>query len=169
MGALTPHKWQYVDEQEQLFFPWYTRPFLNILQTWNVSSWSVFEYGGGNSTLWWRRKAKLVHSVDTNKDWAAKIDMPCVTDKQDFLKYPLSTEHLYDCIVIDGEPVAWRDECTAYAIKALKPNGIIIIDNYEQATVQLQNWPLTDKLLEKFEKHVYKQPDHQDWKTAYWM
>ena len=46
--------WRSFDTQGGILFPWYTRPFLQELMNWNVREWKVFEYGAGDSTLWWR-------------------------------------------------------------------------------------------------------------------
>lgn len=157
-----------LDETIGVVYPWYTWTFLDVLATWDVSSWDVFEYGAGYSTSWWRCKAKSITSVDGNLVWASRFRAHYETDKEKYIHFPLETGRLYDCIIIDGEPVSWRDECTAIALKALKPGGKIIIDNYKQASVDLAEWPQTDILLSKYPAQVYSQPGHRDWKTAVW-
>ncbi|WP_146749543.1 hypothetical protein [Ensifer adhaerens] len=49
--------------------PWYTYPMLHFLGTRQLADLRVFEYGSGNSTLWWSRKAKSVVSVEHDRDW----------------------------------------------------------------------------------------------------
>lgn len=165
------NEWQNFDHKLNLIYPWYTKQFLNILDTWDVSSWKVFEYGCGNSTLWWKKKARTVLSVDANEDWAKKTKSYFTRNKKDFIEFPLKliNEEKFDCIIIDGEPIEWRDDCTEIALKSIKNNGIIIIDNYEQASVGLKSWDKTNVLLNKYSKKVYQQAGHQDWKTAYWV
>jgi len=162
--------WQKFDSKEQMVFPWYTAPFLSVLETWEVSNWKVFEYGSGSSTLWWRKKAREVHSIDSSELWSNKVQSVFVCDKMEYIQYPLKLIDVesFDCIIIDGEPVEWRDQCTEFALQSIKSGGFIIIDNYTQKSVGLQDWPLTDKLLEKFDKSVFLQEGHDDWKTAYW-
>jgi len=163
--------WQSFDSQSNLSFPWYTRPFLKELITWDIKNWKVFEYGAGNSSIWWRRHARLVHSIDSNKNWATESDAHFENDKTAFLTYPLSLidNERFDCIIIDGEPVEWRDECAQYALQCIKDGGIIIADNYNQATVAgLGSWPKTDEILKTYEKQVFKEPEHTDWSTAFW-
>jgi predicted O-methyltransferase YrrM len=162
--------WRSFDTQGGILFPWYTRPFLQELMNWNVREWKVFEYGAGDSTLWWRQNAKMVQSVDTNKAWAERSGAIWVTNKQDFLSCPesLAQDEKYDCIVIDGEPVEWRDECTEHALRCVRSGGKIIIDNYKQNTVSLGEWPLTDRQLAPFPVSIFKEPSHPDWKTACW-
>lgn len=163
------NEWQNFDEETQLIFPWYTKPFLDVLKTWDVSNWKVFEYGSGSSTLWWRKKAKLVHSIDSNQEWSVKVKSMFVNDKKTFIEYPTIEKYEYDCIIIDGEPVEWRDECTKFALDSIRKGGIIIIDNYNQASVGLHYWPRTSILLRPFKINIFSQEGHDDWKTAYWV
>ena len=163
--------WRILDNSNGLIFPWYTEGFLDELVKWDIKNWKVFEYGAGDSTIWWKSKAKLVYSVDSNREWANKTNSFFSDDKTIFMEYPLTLieEDKFDCIIIDGDPVLWRDECTEIALKSIKVGGILIIDNYNQKTVNLEFLPKTDELLKDKEKHVYQQEGHEDWKTAYWV
>lgn len=38
--------------------PWYTYPAIEQLDKWDFSECDVLEYGSGNSTLWWARRAR---------------------------------------------------------------------------------------------------------------
>jgi hypothetical protein len=53
--------------------PWYTYPATEYLSHLDFSRLTVFEYGSGNSTLWWAKRAKSVFSVEDDKDWFEKI------------------------------------------------------------------------------------------------
>lgn len=158
-----------LDESIGVVYPWYTFPCLDAIATWDVSSWDVFEYGAGYSTSWWRCKAKSVTSVDGDQSWATRFRAHYETEKTRYIETPLRTGTQYDCVIIDGEPVTWRDECTAVALRVVKPGGRIIIDNYKQASVDLSEWPQTDVLLRPFPCKIYHHPGHRDWKTAVWM
>ena len=157
------------DNEAGLIAPWYTRNFLEVLVTWDISNWKVFEYGGGNSTIWWRRFVREVYTVDTDKEWSEKLAVACVDNEEDFINHPLQfiDDDKFDCIIIDGNPFS-RDKCTEIAMKCLTPNGVLIIDNYEQPSV-CADWPLTNELLKNTKRHVYKHPGHNDWQTAYWV
>ena len=72
---------QKFDDTLGLIFPYYTWTFLDVLKTWDVSTWDVFEYGVGYSTLWWKRKAKSVDGVDNQLEWATKFNSLHTTDK----------------------------------------------------------------------------------------
>lgn len=49
--------------------PWYTYPAVDFLEKLVRPEWSVFEYGAGNSTLWWRERCKRVTSVEHDREW----------------------------------------------------------------------------------------------------
>lgn len=160
-----------IDPRSNLIFPWYTKPFLINMMKWDISNWFVFEYGCGDSTFWWRKNVRDVISVDTNKQWSEKCNTIFINDKNEFIKSSLTflPENKFDCIIIDGEPVEWRDECTKYALEALKDGGTLIIDNYKQGSVNLEHWRLTDELIKNMVGEVFKEDGHKDWKTGYWI
>ncbi len=49
--------------------PWYTYPAIRALERIVPSDAIVFEYGSGNSTLWWQSHAKEVVSVEHDPQW----------------------------------------------------------------------------------------------------
>jgi len=159
------------DESCGLIFPWYTKPFIDKLKTWDLPNWRVFEYGCGDSTIWWRYHVKEVLSVDTNLEWANKTGSIFIKDKTDFINSPIKycDNQKFDCIIIDSEPVDWRDECIPVAMNCLENGGYLIIDNYNQKTVNLEHWPNVNNLLKDLPHEVFKQDGHVDWKTAYWI
>jgi hypothetical protein len=160
-----------MDYESNLLFPWYTRSFLKVLNTWDISNWKVFEYGSGDSTKWWKNKCNEVISVDNSKIWSEKTGAYYTQNKNEYITYPekFISVNKFDCIIIDGNPNEWRDYCTESAVKCLKKNGILIIDNYNQESTKTDKYPLSDKILEGKEKHVFQQKGHKDWKTSYWV
>ena len=151
--------WRFLDGE--IIMPWYTKPALEWLKQQDTSTWRVFEYGCGYSTIWWRLNCKEVNGVDNNEMWATAFNVRCITDK---LKYINASWEpvLYDCIIIDGE---YRDECAEMAIENLATEGYLIIDNYEQPSVGY-DYTKTNQLLQGWEKQVFKQHNHSDWQTA---
>lgn len=172
------NKWQLFDKSVGLLFPWYTHEFLNDLQHWDISDWKVFEYGGGMSSLWWRKKVKQCITIDTSKEWSLKNNLIFINEKDRFINYPMQvcedSGELFDCIIIDGEPTEWRDLCTPVAMKCLKKGGTLIIDNWMQNSVSNcgeQSWTISQKILKDYKKteKIYKQSNHKDWKTGVWI
>jgi hypothetical protein len=152
--------WRYVDQD--LVMPWYTMPALKWLKEQDISNWRVFEYGAGYSTIWWRTHALEVNSVDKDPTWAKAMGAYCAPGKQEYIFCSALSGTHYDCIIVDG---AWRDECVEYCLPLIRPGGYLIIDNYEQPSVG-DDFTKTNKLLEGWEKQVFKQPNHTDWQTA---
>jgi len=163
--------WRYIDERNGLIFPWYTKPFLENILSIDTSNWKIFEYGCGDSTIWWKNYCDIIISVDNDLEWSQKTNSFFVEDKNEYINFPKKfiSDGLFDCIIIDGDPVVWRDECTSVAIDCLKKGGLLIIDNYNQKTVNNEHMPISEKLLKNKEKKIYKQEDHEDWKTACWI
>jgi hypothetical protein len=169
MSKLEPIEgWRTFDNELKLICPWYTRNFLELLVTWDVSNWKVFEYGSGDSTVWWRKNAKKVYSIETDKIWADKVGSIYIDNEYDFISYPMKLvdDELFDCIIIDNDMFS-RDSCTEYALQSLKENGVLIIDNWDQQSVPPNSWNITKYLLKDFELHIFHQPGHPDWKTLY--
>ncbi len=161
--------WRFLDGE--IIMPWYTKPTLEWLKQQDTSDWKVFEYGCGYSTIWWRLNCKEVVSIDNNEKWTKAMGAELVSSEKIFYVSSIrdvhralskNTNNYYDCIVIDGE---YRDECSSYAIRHLKPGGYLIIDNYEQPSVGY-DYTKTNQLLEGWEKQVFKQHNHSDWQTA---
>lgn len=54
--------------------PWYTYPAIEYLENIDFSEKIIFEYGSGNSSLYWQNSAKEVISVEHDKLWFKKIN-----------------------------------------------------------------------------------------------
>ena len=171
--------WQKKDKTNGLTFPYYVHELLDDFENWNMSGWKVFEYGGGDSTLWWRDKCRECISIDNDKVWARNRNLIFIEDKEQFVKYPLriveETNEKFDCIIIDQgrgpEGESWRDECTEIAVECLKDSGVLIIDNWLQDSIPgmgRNDWKRSQKILSEFKGRVYTQHNHKDWKTAVW-
>lgn len=172
------NEWQFKCPETGFVYPWYTKPFLDILTTWDLKGKRVFEYGLGASTLWWEAKGAKVFGVDSNREWfeavwnASAVRWPVnraaiyhIEDKDFYISFPAQVGQ-WDIIVVDGD---WRDECAQAAYRHLKTQwkgGILIIDNWLQPSVWVASEE-TQKLLGE-PTGCYKQPGHPDWQTAYW-
>jgi hypothetical protein len=153
--------WRYIDTETNLIMPWYTLPALHWLHSQDILRWDVFEYGAGYSSIWWRVNSNTLDGIEHNESWAKAMSVRWSgDDKENYIK-STPTGAFYDCIVVDGE---WRDECVAFSRNYLKSGGYMIIDNYGQT--DFPSVESVDKLLEGWEKQVFKQPNHTEWATA---
>lgn len=161
---LIPGEWRYYDETLNMPYPWYTKPCLEWLTSIELEAMLIFEYGAGDSTKWYRSNGAHVNGVDSSEEWARKSGSECsfTTAKNEHAyTSAVKFQSMYDIIVVDGE---YRDACTQYALRALRPGGYLIIDNYKQPSVQA-DWPLTEKLIEGMDVKYFKEPGHPDWQT----
>lgn len=142
--------------------PWYTRPCLEWLDKLDLRDKKVFEYGVGHSTYWYKTRGAEIFGIDSNCEWGSFAGVNWTTDKSKYLDSIYEAGRNYDLIVIDGE---FRDECTKMALWRIRKGGYIIIDNYKQATADLADWPITEKLIENLKVLYYKEPHHPDWVT----
>lgn len=155
-------EWQFIDSELNLIYPWYTKSFLDVLDTWDLLDKKVLELGGGFSTLWWNAKCHYVHTVESNKEWSGEILENNPTCKI-FTPQEYSFDFEYDIVILDSD---WcnRDELFQFCIDHTKNNGILIVDNWMQPEVWVSECP---EDLTKYEHYIYKQEGHPHWQTAY--
>ncbi len=123
--------------------PWYTYSCLDFLKNRSYADKIILEFGGGQSTLWWAKRAKHVVTLEGDEAWYTKIkkSMPanvdlhyvslespsvCIAQVDEVLRskpYPT-----YDVIIIDG---LYRYEMIDIARRLMAENGMIICDNAE--------------------------------------
>jgi hypothetical protein len=53
--------------------PWYTYPAIEFLQARVRPEMVIFEYGCGNSTLWWAKRVAEVVSVEHDGEWYRRV------------------------------------------------------------------------------------------------
>jgi hypothetical protein len=119
--------------------PWVTYPFIHFIANRLQPSFNIFEFGSGNSTLYYGKKVATIDSVENDLFWYDKIKgtMPpnvtlfyCELQRGgDYCKYATSTQKNYDIIIVDGRD---RVNCCKESIKALSPTGILVLDDTER-------------------------------------
>ncbi len=118
--------------------PWYTFPAIEYLNQFDYRKARIFEYGSGNSSKWWGKRARNIISVENDKQWYDKqISNLLENQKIIFANEPESyaksilTEGMFDIIIIDG---VYRDLCAKHCLKSLNKNGMIIFDNSDRVS-----------------------------------
>jgi hypothetical protein len=121
--------------------PWYTYPAIEYLSSFDFRDCDVFEFGSGNSSLFWASRARSVVSVEIDNEWFEAIDRKkesnqCLLYRPDAPGYVNALAEQgrpFDVIVIDGN---WRDQCAQAAPRHLRAGGMIVLDNSDRILEQ---------------------------------
>lgn len=170
------NEWQHRDPDTGLVFPWYTKPALDEIVTWDLKDKKVFEYGCGASSIYFAAKGAKIYGCDVSGEYLEAINSALVRqriigglfyqveDRDLYISFPSTRGILFDIIIVDGDPVEWRDGCIMTALKYLKPEGVLIIDNWDQPSVWLPSRQTKENVL-SYPHKIFKQPGHPDWQT----
>ena len=119
--------------------PWCTYPFIKFIEERLKKDFDVFEYGCGNSTLWYANKVKSITSVEHDLDWYnkvskilpenAKVIYKKLVYEGEYSKAVFDEDKQYHIIIIDGRD---RVNSAKNIIKALTDDGVIIFDNTDR-------------------------------------
>ena len=128
---------------ETQFLPWYNLPLINFLNLYLKPYHDVFEYGGGNSTIFYSQKIHQVCTLEIKDEWIKFVNTNKIKNNIE-IKKPSSIKNfveeienfnlkIFDIIVIDSRD---RAQALRKSISHLKENGIIILDNSERENLQ---------------------------------
>lgn len=118
--------------------PWYTYPAIEYISQFDLKNKNIFEYGCGNSSLFYAGRAKNVVSVENNKEWYTTIHRKAPPNlnvifreaEQEYVNCIDGSGLTFDLIVIDG---AYRFATAEKAVQKINNNGLIILDNSDRA------------------------------------
>ncbi|MGL6283349.1 MAG: group 1 glycosyl transferase [Microcoleaceae cyanobacterium] len=118
--------------------PWYSYPAIEFIEDKLHKNLSVFEYGAGQSTLWYSQRVRQVISVESDQGYFQTIHNNLPSNVKIFL-HTDATEYAekilqfpdqsFDVIVIDGIN---RVKCAELADQKLKNTGFIVFDNSDR-------------------------------------
>lgn len=119
--------------------PWVTYSFIDFIDNRLSNEMRVFEYGSGNSTLFYAKKVESITSVEHEKEWFDKIKklMPINSKliyqelhyNGEYSATASKQEEKYDLIIVDGRD---RVNCLKKSINALSERGVIVLDDSER-------------------------------------
>ena len=145
-----------VDENGEAI-PWVTYSFIDFIKGRINNQHDIFEFGCGNSTLFYAKNSGSVTSVEHDKTWFernANMKLPNVeliycelVRGGDYSKSTVKTNKKFNIIIVDGRD---RVNCCKESLQSLTENGVIILDNSER-TEYAQVFPF---LKEKGFKHL---------------
>jgi hypothetical protein len=119
--------------------PWVTYSFVDFIRDRIDSSHRIFEFGSGNSTLFYAKYAGKVVSVEHNKAWFDKIytNKPANSElifcelkiDGNYCRIPQTYPERFHIIIIDGRD---RINCARQCLSALTNDGVVVLDDSER-------------------------------------
>jgi hypothetical protein len=116
--------------------PWLTFPAIHFLEERIDFSIDLFEYGGGNSTLFWANRCKSVTTVEHDYEWykvltqKKKDNMSVYFEElaydNKYCRFPNTLNKKFDIIIVDGRD---RVNCCRNGVKSLNEKGVLVLDD----------------------------------------
>jgi hypothetical protein len=116
--------------------PWLSYPMIHFLEHYLDKNMTIFEFGSGNSTLFFAERVKRVVSIEHDKKWydRALSLMPKNVEMifqeleygGDYCKTLKKLNETFDIIFVDGRD---RVNCVKESAFSLNTGGIIILDD----------------------------------------
>ncbi len=127
-----------VDEKGEPI-PWVTYSFIDFISERIKKDHSVFEFGSGNSTFYYARRALKVVSVEHDKAWFDKISAGKPANSEmifcelrtagEYSRMPSARGSKFDIIIVDGRD---RVNCCYQSLQALTESGVVVLDDSER-------------------------------------
>lgn len=138
--------------------PWNTYPYIKFIEQRLKNNFDVFEFGSGNSTMWYASRVQSVKAVENDKTWFEKISKSKpenvelvhqdLTDKDKYVNEVTVANKKYHLIIIDGRN---RVESLRASIQNLREDGVIVFDN--------SDLPIYKEAINILEKNAFKKID----------
>ena len=138
------------------FLPWYNEDLILFLNSHLKPHFNVFEYGGGNSTLYYSNLVNTVSTIETRKEWLdfvllnkvkENIEIKLCQNLPNFSKEIANFNiKKFDLIVVDSRD---RARCLEECQNFLLPTGAIILDNSERKNLVSAQEMLINKGFKK--------------------
>jgi hypothetical protein len=125
--------------------PWMTYSAIAIFEKRLAPDATVFEFGSGNSTLFFARLVGKVVSVECDKEWYETLSRDLPPNAELILCHPYEREAYlacltrqqqdFDVIVVDAED---REGCLHLASTRLSARGVIVLDDADRPPYQAE-------------------------------
>ena len=108
--------------KQTFVLPWITYEAIIYLLLNTTPEDTIFEWGGGASTLFWRNRGHQVTTIESHHRWAEKLGIIPISHRSQ--QYVEALDHEYDVVMIDGFR---RVECFQHAKQYAR--RMIVLDN----------------------------------------
>lgn len=131
-------------------YPWITVDMIMILENFLRPSDVGFEFGSGNSTVWFGLNTKQITSVEHNGEWYNRVQLMIkkyrlakkatvkLVKNVDEVMWSGESNYIEPIMSIKNESLDYcfvdgifRDECILQSIPKLKHGGLLIVDNVD--------------------------------------
>ena len=119
--------------------PWVTYSFIDFIKERITKNHVVFEFGSGNSTLFYAKHTANVVSVEHDKDWFENIKQLAPVNSEmifsdlvydgNYCRVPVKCEQKFNIIIVDGRD---RVNCCKNSLGALTEDGVVVLDDSER-------------------------------------
>lgn len=119
--------------------PWNTYSFLSFIEPRLKPEFNLFEYGSGNSTIWYAKKVNSITAVEHNKEWYEKVKqmlpknaeviLSSETEPEIYSREITKMESKFHIIIVDG---IFRNESLASSLEYLTDDGVVVFDDSER-------------------------------------
>lgn len=152
--------------------PWFTYPAIEYLAQFDLSNKSIFEWGSGNSSLFFAKRCKQITSIESDNEWYKYISSKSLSNQKILLREEarfaetideFSSE--FDLIIIDS---LRRYECALKSISHLNEGGLIILDNSDWHS-KTSKFLREDCDLIEVDMHGFGPINAYSWTTSLYM
>ncbi|MBY0426253.1 MAG: FkbM family methyltransferase [Cytophagales bacterium] len=132
--------------------PWNSYAFIDFIRPRLHDKLSMFEYGCGNSTLFYSKLVGSITSVESDLNWYNRIKALAPENStiifeslekghEGYVKTVQNTQKKFDIISVDAY---FRSECVEVSINSLTDTGVLVLDDtntnyYESVLGKLQD------------------------------
>lgn len=146
--------------------PWMAQSFVRAFEKLDMSDWTVFEWGSGQSTLWFAQRVKQIVSMEHNPLWYEEARKMCDGLENVSIHFPLglqayvegvqkhAKDRPYDLVIIDGRH---RVACARAAIGHF--SRALVWDNASRRRYSKGRIELMEKAgIVKIERYIWTEP-----------
>ncbi|MCC7426704.1 MAG: class I SAM-dependent methyltransferase [Alphaproteobacteria bacterium] len=169
--------------------PWLVPAAIPVIEAALRPGMRAFEWGAGRSTLWFARQGLVVTAVEGRPAWAAEVRRrlaeadratPGLAARVTLIEVPVLRDHdvpaetvrayaeavrpfgaeAFDLVLVDGH---FRAACLAEALAALRPGGLLVVDNADvpdlvEPLAGLAPWRIGAYSNRIWETHLFRKP-----------
>ena len=119
--------------------PWVTYAFIDFIKERVTDQHDIFEFGSGNSTVFYSKRVNSVLAVEHNQEWFEKCKNSQLSNAEviycplqpegNYCRSAVSSGRTFHMIVVDGQD---RVNCCKQAVHSLTVDGVIVLDDSER-------------------------------------